>query len=123
MEGLKSNLPVLHLQIKSDLDDGSEFFQYRLLGDGAESTFAIDERTGEIYAIKKLDREEQSLYTLRAQVIDTITGRAVEPESEFVIRVTDINDNEPKFLDEPYEAMVPEMSPEGTACSFTLEIY
>uniref|UniRef100_A0A8C6DGE9 Cadherin 19 n=1 Tax=Moschus moschiferus TaxID=68415 RepID=A0A8C6DGE9_MOSMO len=101
-------------QLRSDLDNGNNSFQYKLLGVGAGSIFVIDERTGDIYAVQKLDREERSLYTLRAQVIDTTTGRAVEPESEFVIRVSDINDNEPKFLDEPYEAIVPEMSPEGT---------
>ncbi|XP_004389511.1 cadherin-19 [Trichechus manatus latirostris] len=101
-------------RLRSDLDNGNNSFQYKLLGDGAGSIFVIDERTGDIYAEQKLDREEQSLYTLRAQVIDTTTGMAVEPESEFVIRVSDINDNEPKFLDEPYEAIVPEMSPEGT---------
>nr|XP_002757363.3 cadherin-19 isoform X1 [Callithrix jacchus] len=101
-------------RLRSDLDIGNNSFQYKLLGAGAGSTFVIDERTGDIYAIQKLDREERSLYTLRAQVIDITTGRAVEPESEFVIKVSDINDNEPKFLDEPYEASVPEMSPEGT---------
>ncbi|XP_026645847.1 cadherin-19 isoform X2 [Microtus ochrogaster] len=97
----------------SELDNGNRTFQYKLLETGAGS-FSIDERTGDIFAIRKLNREEQSLYILRAQVIDSTTGKAVEPESEFVIRVLDINDNEPKFLDEPYEATVPEMSPEGT---------
>uniref|UniRef100_A0A8C0WHS4 Cadherin domain-containing protein n=1 Tax=Castor canadensis TaxID=51338 RepID=A0A8C0WHS4_CASCN len=101
-------------RLRSDLDNGNNSFQYKLSGPGAGSIFVIDERTGDIYAKQKLDREERSLYTLRAQVTDITTGRAVEPESEFVIRVSDINDNEPKFLDEPYEAIVPEMSPEGT---------
>ncbi|XP_076797790.1 cadherin-19 isoform X3 [Arvicanthis niloticus] len=100
-------------RLRSELDNGNNSFQYKLLGTGAGS-FSIDERTGDIFAIQKLDREEQSLYILRAQVIDTTNGKAVEPESEFVIRVSDINDNEPRFLDEPYEAIVPEMSPEGT---------
>ncbi|XP_003788455.1 cadherin-19 [Otolemur garnettii] len=101
-------------RLRSDLDNGNNSFQYKLLGVGAENIFTIDGRTGDLYAKQKLDREEQSLYILRAQVIDITTGKAVEPESEFVIRVSDINDNEPKFLDEPYEATVPEMSPEGT---------
>ncbi|XP_060029997.1 cadherin-19 isoform X2 [Erinaceus europaeus] len=101
-------------QLRSDLDNGNSSFLYKLLGTGVGSIFDIDNRTGDIYALKKLDREEQSLYTLRAQVIDINTGKAVEPESEFVIRVSDVNDNEPKFLHEPYEAIVPEMSPEGT---------
>ncbi|XP_006892823.1 PREDICTED: cadherin-19 [Elephantulus edwardii] len=101
-------------RLRSDLDNGNNSFHYKLLGDAAETFFDIDQRTGDIYAVRKLDREERALYTLRAQVTDAATGRAVEPESEFVIRVSDINDNEPKFLDEPYEATVPEMSPEGT---------
>ncbi|XP_006878113.1 PREDICTED: cadherin-19-like [Chrysochloris asiatica] len=102
-------------RLRSDLDNGNNSFRYKLLGDGAGSIFVIDERSGDIYAVQKLNREERSLYTLRAQVIDATTGRAVEPESEFVIRVSDINDNEPKFLNEPYKAIVPEMSPEGIA--------
>lgn len=101
-------------QLRSDLDNGNNSFQYKLLGAGAGDIFTIDEKTGDIHAIKKLDREQQSLYILRAQVIDTTTGKAVEPESEFVIRVSDVNDNKPQFLQEPYEASVPEMSPEGT---------
>ena len=101
------------MQLRSDLDNGNNSFQYKLLGVGAESLFVIDERTGDIYAVQKLDREERSLYTLRAQVIDTTTGRAVEPESEFVIRVSDINDNEPKFTKDLYTASVPEMSGVG----------
>lgn len=102
----------LYLQLRSDLDNGNNSFQYKLLGTG-DGSFSIDEKTGDIFAMQKLDREKQSLYILRAQVIDTTIGKAVEPESEFVIRVSDVNDNEPRFLDEPYEAIVPEMSPEG----------
>ncbi|NP_001009448.1 cadherin-19 isoform X1 [Rattus norvegicus] len=100
-------------RLRSDLDNGNNSFQYKLLGTG-DGSFSIDEKTGDIFAMQKLDREKQSLYILRAQVIDTTIGKAVEPESEFVIRVSDVNDNEPRFLDEPYEAIVPEMSPEGT---------
>ncbi|KAG8521176.1 Cadherin-19 [Galemys pyrenaicus] len=115
----KLNSPSLPLQLRSDLDNGNSSFQYKLLGDGAGSIFVIDNRTGDIFAKQKLDREERSSYILRAQVIDSTTGKAVEPESEFVIRVSDINDNEPKFLDGPYEAIVPEMSPEG---SFVIQV-
>ena len=58
-------------------------------------------------------REEKSFYTLRAQVVDIHTGLALEPESEFIIKVQDINDNEPRFRDGPYSGSVPEMSPTG----------
>eukprot|EP00079_Xenopus_tropicalis_P036604 XP_017950375.1 PREDICTED: cadherin-19 [Xenopus tropicalis] len=100
-------------RLKSDLDKQDGSFKYILLGDGAKTIFTIDERTGKIYLLKKLDREEKSSYTLRAQAINTVTGVPVEAESEFIVKVQDINDNEPKFINEPYFATVPEMSPEG----------
>lgn len=58
-------------------------------------------------------REEKSYYTLKAQAVDMYTGVPLEPESEFIIKVQDINDNEPRFPDGPYSASVPEMSPTG----------
>lgn len=58
-------------------------------------------------------REEKSSYTLRAQAVDVHTSLPLEPQSEFIIKVQDINDNEPLFPDGPYCASVPEMSPTG----------
>ncbi|XP_065255965.1 cadherin-19 [Emys orbicularis] len=102
-------------QLKSDSDKLDGTFKYILTGDGAGSIFTIDEYTGTIHVTQKLDREEKPFYTLRAQAINRNTQLPVEPESEFIIKVQDINDQEPKFLDGPYEATVPEMSPEGTS--------
>ncbi len=95
------------------MDKGEGNVKYVLNGEGATSIFTIDENTGDIHATKRLDREEQPYYTLRAQARDRATNLPVEPESEFVVKVQDINDNEPKFLDGPYNAQVPEMSPVG----------
>lgn len=95
------------------MDTGENGIKYVLTGEGAGTIFNIDEFTGDIHASKRLDREEQAYYTLRAQAIDRLTNKPVEPESEFVIKVQDINDNEPKFLDGPYIAGIPEMSPVG----------
>ncbi|KAM9099476.1 cadherin-19 isoform X1 [Sarcophilus harrisii] len=102
-------------RLRSNLDKGDASLIYLLSGDGAGSIFIIDNRTGDITAIKKLDREEKAYYKLRAQVLNVNTGKPVEPESEFVIKVLDINDNKPQFLDGPYETRIPEMSPEGTS--------
>ncbi|KAF2985303.1 hypothetical protein EK904_007618, partial [Melospiza melodia maxima] len=99
--------------LHSDVDKGDGSIKYILSGEGASSIFIIDENTGDIHATKRLDREEQAYYTLRAQALDRLTNKPVEPESEFVIKIQDINDNEPKFLDGPYTAGVPEMSPVG----------
>ncbi|KAJ8393732.1 hypothetical protein AAFF_G00057850 [Aldrovandia affinis] len=101
-------------KLHTDLDKGDSVVKYTLSGDGAGSIFTIDQTTGDIHALRSLDREEQPYYTLRAQAVDMETGLPLEPESEFVIKVQDINDNEPKFLEGPYTASVPEMSPVGT---------
>ncbi|XP_054345169.1 cadherin-12 isoform X2 [Pongo pygmaeus] len=100
-------------KLHSDLDKGEGTVKYTLSGDGAGTVFTIDETTGDIHAIRSLDREEKPFYTLRAQAVDIETRKPLEPESEFIIKVQDINDNEPKFLDGPYVATVPEMSPVG----------
>lgn len=102
------------LQLKTDSDGPDDAIKYVLFGEGAGTIFVMNENLGNIYVLKKLDREEKPFYTLRAQAINRITGVPVETESEFVIKVLDINDNEPKFINEPYIAEVSETSPKGT---------
>ncbi|KAJ6650649.1 hypothetical protein lerEdw1_005177 [Lerista edwardsae] len=102
------------LCLHSDQDKGDGSLKYILSGDGAGTLFIIDERTGDIHATRRIDREEKAFYTLRAQAINRRTLRPVEPESEFVIKIHDINDNEPMFPEEVYTASVPEMSVVGS---------
>ncbi|KAG7482908.1 cadherin-8-like isoform X1 [Solea senegalensis] len=64
--------------------------------------------------MKRLDREEKAEYTLTAQVVNADTDEPLEPPSEFIIKVQDINDNPPQFIEGPYRASVPEMSAVGT---------
>ncbi|XP_036939935.1 cadherin-12a [Acanthopagrus latus] len=101
-------------KLHTDMDHGDNAVKYTLSGEGAGSIFTIDQITGDIHALVGLDREEKSFYTLRAQAVDMHTGVPLEPESEFIIKVQDINDNEPRFTDGPYSANVSEMSPTGT---------
>ncbi|XP_051538700.1 cadherin-7-like [Myxocyprinus asiaticus] len=114
LEEYTGNDPLYVGKLHSDMDKGEGKVRYVLTGEGATSIFTIDENTGDIHTTKRLDREEQGYYTLRAQAVDRETNIPVEDESEFIVKVQDINDNEPKFLDGPYTAGVPEMSPLGT---------
>uniref|UniRef100_A0A8C5GFL6 Cadherin-8-like n=1 Tax=Gouania willdenowi TaxID=441366 RepID=A0A8C5GFL6_GOUWI len=106
--------PILVGRLHTDLDVGGKKIKYVLAGEGAGTIFAINEFTGDIHAMKKLDREEKAEYTLTAQVINAETDEPLEPPSEFIIKVQDINDNPPQFNEGPYRASVPEMSAVGT---------
>uniref|UniRef100_A0A3P9CJ76 Cadherin-12 n=1 Tax=Maylandia zebra TaxID=106582 RepID=A0A3P9CJ76_9CICH len=101
-------------KLHTEMDQGDNAVKYTLSGEGVGSVFTIDQMTGDIHAQVVLDRSKKSYYTLKAQAVDVHTGIPLEPESEFIIKVQDINDNEPQFPDGPYSASVPEMSPTGT---------
>ncbi|XP_041747933.1 cadherin-22-like isoform X1 [Coregonus clupeaformis] len=101
--------------IHTDSDEGEGNIKYTISGEGAGTIFIIDELTGDIHATERLDREQQSYYTLRAQARDRLTNHLLESESEFVIKVQDINDSEPKFLEGPYIGSVAELSQMGTS--------
>uniref|UniRef100_A0A8C1KAW4 Cadherin-22 n=2 Tax=Cyprinidae TaxID=7953 RepID=A0A8C1KAW4_CYPCA len=107
--------PLYVGKIHSDSDEGDGSIKYTISGEGAGTVFIIDEVTGDIHATERLDREEKTFYTLRAQALDRQTDAPLEPESEFVIKVQDINDSEPKFLEGPYIGSVAELSPIGTS--------
>ncbi|KAG8455454.1 hypothetical protein GDO86_001583 [Hymenochirus boettgeri] len=107
--------PVLIGRLHTDADRGEGRAKYLLTGEGAGSVFVIDDKTGNIHVTKSLDREEKAEYVLLAQAVDKLTLRPLEPPSQFIIKVQDINDNPPVFLHPPYRATVPEMSNVGTS--------
>lgn len=111
---------ILQLHSNSDKGDGS--VKYILTGEGAGTIFIIDDTTGDIHSTKSLDREQKTHYVLHAQAIDRRTNKPLEPESEFIIKVQDINDNAPKFTDGPYIVTVPEMSDMGKKNIFILAV-
>ncbi|KAI5102884.1 cadherin-7, partial [Silurus meridionalis] len=115
LEEYAEDKPLYVGKLHSDLDNGDGAVKYILSGEGAGTTFTLDESTGDIHAVQRLDREMKDHYILRAQVTHRHTGQALEPESRFIVKIQDINDNEPKFPDGPYKATVPEMSPVGTS--------
>ncbi|KAF7692865.1 cadherin-10a isoform X2 [Silurus meridionalis] len=106
-------------KLRSDKDRGDGTARYVLSGEGAGTIFRIDEKSGDLHATQRLDREEKSLYTLQAQAFNKYTGLPLEPATEFIVKIHDINDNEPKFTQAVYSASVPEMSDVGT---FVIEV-
>ncbi|KAL7851666.1 hypothetical protein AOLI_G00220220 [Acnodon oligacanthus] len=106
-------------KLRSDKDRGDGTTRYVLSGEGAGTIFRIDEKSGDLHATQRLDREEKASYTLQAQAFNKNTGLPLEPATEFIVKIHDINDNEPKFTKDVYTASVPEMSDVGT---FVIEV-
>ncbi|KAF5908966.1 cadherin-6-like, partial [Clarias magur] len=102
-------------KLHSDMDRGDGTVMYVLTGEGAGTIFVIDPESGDLHATRSLDREEKPSYTLRAQAVNKKNGHPLEPETEFIVKLHDINDNEPKFEKEVYMATVPERSHIGTS--------
>ncbi|KAK7881116.1 hypothetical protein WMY93_032280, partial [Mugilogobius chulae] len=72
---------IIYLHSDGDRGDGS--VRYVLTGEGAGTLFKIDEKSGDIHAVNRF------------------TNVALEGESEFIIKIHDINDNEPRFTKTP----------------------
>uniref|UniRef100_A0A8C5HFA1 Cadherin-6-like n=1 Tax=Gouania willdenowi TaxID=441366 RepID=A0A8C5HFA1_GOUWI len=100
---------------RQDKDHGNGLVKYVLSGEGAGSVFVIDENNGDLHATRRLDREEKSFYILRATVVNKHTGLKLEQETEFIIKLHDINDNEPVFSRALYTGSVPERADIGTS--------
>uniref|UniRef100_A0A8C1YTH9 Cadherin 6 n=1 Tax=Cyprinus carpio TaxID=7962 RepID=A0A8C1YTH9_CYPCA len=101
-------------KLHSDMDKGDGTVMYVLTGEGAGTIFVIDANSGDLHATRSLDREEKPFYALRVQAVNKKTGLPLDPETEFIVKLHDINDNEPKFDKEVYTASVPERSHIGT---------
>uniref|UniRef100_A0A8C4GD65 Cadherin 6 n=1 Tax=Dicentrarchus labrax TaxID=13489 RepID=A0A8C4GD65_DICLA len=102
-------------KLQSDQDHGNGLVKYVLSGEGAGTIFVIDENNGDLHATRRLDREEKAFYILKATVVNKRTGQKLEPETDFTVKLHDINDNEPHFSKEVYTGSVPERSDIGTS--------
>ncbi|XP_048386187.2 neural-cadherin isoform X1 [Stegostoma tigrinum] len=114
------DLPVLVLQVSAtDPDQGADpsALRYSLHGQGANSEFTIDELNGKIYARKKLDREERSIWRFLVLATDE-NGEGLTGFSDVIVEVLDVNDNLPLFLcafDGCFIGYVSENSPADTS--------
>ncbi|XP_028907691.1 cadherin-5 [Ornithorhynchus anatinus] len=113
MEEINTPLPHHVGKITSSVNNKNA--KYVLQGPYVETIFKVKEDTGDIYAYEKLDREKIAEYHLTALIIDKYTNRNLEPPSNFTIKVYDVNDNVPEFVQKEFNGSVPEMSPVGTS--------
>ncbi|XP_030369787.1 cadherin-99C [Scaptodrosophila lebanonensis] len=64
--------------------------------------------------LQPLDRDEENLSHIVFQVSCTIRSSNRKRNIPIIVRVSDVNDNSPRFLNTPYEVTVPESTPVGT---------
>lgn len=82
-----------NFQLKSSKN--LEVKNFVIEGEGANTIFIVD-RKGDLFVTRALDREEKRIYQLTARMYDE-SRNLVEDSGEFVVQVTDINDNSPVF--------------------------
>uniref|UniRef100_A0A8C7LXV5 Si:dkey-22o22.2 n=1 Tax=Oncorhynchus kisutch TaxID=8019 RepID=A0A8C7LXV5_ONCKI len=94
-----TELPVFVLEVSAtdpDQEADQSALRYSLHGQGAGSEFTIDERTGRIYAQRRLDREERPAWRFLVLATDE-GGAGLTGFADVLLEVCDINDNAPVF--------------------------
>lgn len=95
----------------TDIDDGANGrVRYSIASGDNNRDFSISEDSGVVRVAKNLNFERKSRYvlTVRAEdcASDVGSGETRFDTAELIITITDINDNQPTFLDSPYLAYV-----------------
>uniref|UniRef100_A0A8C9ZA30 Cadherin-5 n=1 Tax=Sander lucioperca TaxID=283035 RepID=A0A8C9ZA30_SANLU len=96
-------------QLKSS--QRAEVKKFKIDGEGANTIFTVDHK-GDLFVTRILDREEKNAYHLTARMYDG-NNKLIEDSGDFVVQVTDINDNTPVFP-KTYNGSIMERSTIGT---------
>nr|CAD7199208.1 unnamed protein product [Timema douglasi] len=86
---------------------------YSITSDMMRETFRIDKKTGEIFTMKKINRENDKFYEIPVASLD---GGGRRGFTMVRVKVLDENDNAPRFLLREYKATIPS----NLATNFTL---
>ncbi|CAC5396085.1 FAT4 [Mytilus coruscus] len=87
----------------------NQFMRFAIKSGNSDGIFGINDVSGDIYLISKLDREQTPSYTLTLQLTDNISKHS--STGSVNIRVKDANDNIPTFDNNFYEFSVVENIP------------
>lgn len=88
-----NHIPLFLSQLKSS--QRVEVKSFKIDGEGANTIFTVDHK-GDLFVTRSLDREEKSAYHLTARMYDG-NNKLIEDSGDFVVQVTDLNDNSPVF--------------------------
>uniref|UniRef100_A0A8D0HIG2 Cadherin EGF LAG seven-pass G-type receptor 1 n=1 Tax=Sphenodon punctatus TaxID=8508 RepID=A0A8D0HIG2_SPHPU len=82
-------------------------------GDDGDGDFYIEPTSGVIRTLRKLDRENVAVYSLRAFAVDR-GSPPLKASVDIQVTVLDINDNPPVFEQDEFDIFVEENSPVGS---------
>ncbi|XP_053834435.1 cadherin EGF LAG seven-pass G-type receptor 1 isoform X1 [Vidua macroura] len=82
-------------------------------GDDGDGDFYIEPTSGVIRTLRKLDRENVAVYSLRAFAVDR-GSPPLKASVDIQVTVLDINDNPPVFEKDEFDVFVEENSPVGS---------
>ena len=108
--------PILQVQsLDLDLNENAQIL-YSLPIEN--SYFKIDENSGQLYLLEKLDREQKQFHVFKIEARDS-GNPSMKSFAIVNISVSDINDNPPVFYSENYRLRIPEDYPLG---AFVIQI-
>lgn len=116
-ESVSEGAPIGHsvLRVQAyDADDGpNSEIVYSIVPSEQLLPFTVDSMSGWILTTRELDRETNAVYDFQVVAKDRGSPSRSSTTS-VIIRVQDINDNDPVFDPKVYEASVSEIDPPGT---------
>uniref|UniRef100_A0A6I8NLV8 Cadherin domain-containing protein n=2 Tax=Ornithorhynchus anatinus TaxID=9258 RepID=A0A6I8NLV8_ORNAN len=116
-EDLSDKNPIAKIQT-DHVQNKNLKVEYRITGKGITkapfNVFNYSKYTGELFVLKKLDREKEAMYQLTCVAVDE-NDHVLEKPLELRIKVLDKNDNRPNFTESVFVGQVEESSPPGTS--------
>ena len=87
-------------------------FEYTITDGNNGREFSIDSREPRLRTTKSLDRELVPKYSL-VVVAQSLSNKCHKSRTNVIVMVTDENDNDPKFTENPYRARISETTSNG----------
>ena len=102
--------PVVSVEAEAPTKDGKVI--YTLGGGNEEGVFSVDYNSGVISVTEELDFEKKPHHQIKVKATDVMNGGFAE--ATVLIGVEDVNDCQPRFVEESYNASISEAVPRGT---------
>ena len=111
---VENNLPgVFVVQVRAYSRDPTVIISYRLSADSMQlaTLFEVEPNSGNVTALRSLDREQQELYELTVEALVEVNATILNTTAIVSITVLDQNDNPPIFTNNSQRVQIPETTP------------